>query len=147
MMTKQSMPYEPSYAKRIIIIITSALMALSLIVIGASVLLSQDTSWIQELWSMSAKNTSDRSGPETPRRQNSIVANPAVCQSSCSRQSQKPSSAQVCTDQRRSTDQCANCSTATVHRQQVRLDVTFDIHRPTRQPHHIIRHTVNHQSR
>lgn len=57
MMTKQSMPYEPSYAKRIIIIIASALMALSLIVIGASVWLSQDTSWIQELWSMSAKNT------------------------------------------------------------------------------------------
>lgn len=83
-MTKQSMPHEPSYAKRIIIIIASALMALSLIVIGASVWLSQDTSWIQELWSMSAKNTAlidqaqKHQGDKTTSRQTAPFANPSV---------------------------------------------------------------------
>ena len=84
MMTKQSMPHEPSYAKRIIIIIASALMALSLIVIGASVWLSQDTSWIQELWSMSAKNTAlidqtrKHQGDKTASSQTPPFVNPPV---------------------------------------------------------------------
>lgn len=83
-MTKQSMPYEPSYTKRIIIIIASALMALSLLVIGVTTWLSQDTSWIQELWSMSAKNAASidqaqkHQGDKTTSRQTPPFANPPV---------------------------------------------------------------------
>lgn len=83
-MTKQSMPYEPSYAKRIIIIIASALMALSLLVIGVTTWLSQDTSWIQELWSMSAKNTAlidqaqKHQGDKTASSQTPPFVNPPV---------------------------------------------------------------------
>lgn len=84
MMAKQSMPHEPSYAKRIIIIIASALMALSLLVIGVTTWLSQDTSWIQELWSMSAKNTAlidqaqKHQGDKTASSQTPPFVNPPI---------------------------------------------------------------------
>lgn len=83
-MANQSMPHEPSYAKRIIIIIASALMALSLFIIATSVWLSQDTSWIQELWSMSAKNTTlidqaqKHQGDKTASSQIPPFANPHI---------------------------------------------------------------------